>query len=313
MNTEPLQRSEHFSVGDTARLKLSNVRGLVDLRAGDPGVITVTAVKHADGNLEHTVVDLRQSADGTVHVETRFPDGQGGWLALLGIRQPCRVDYTVRLPSACAVELSVVASDTFVQGLAGDFNLHTVSGSLRLADLTGSLRLHTVSGDVLGERLTATGPVQLSTVSGRITLLESDLPAASGNTVSGDLNLATRLREGPYVFNSVSGDIRLSVPFGTRCAVSLHSQNGRIHSNVTTHGLRDGEGLGPTLRLHSVSGDLWLVASEEATPSPTTGVDRASTPPTPPTPPAPDRRAVLERISRGELSVEEAMAALRVQ
>lgn len=224
MNSEPTQRSDSFAVGEAARLKLANLRGSVDIRSGDAGTITVTTVKHADGNAEHTVVDIGQAPDGTVTVQTRFPDGRHGWLSLLGIRQPCRVDYTVRVPPACAVELSLVESEAFVQGLAGDFNLHTVSGRVRLADLTGNLHVHSVSGSVAGERIVATGPVNVSTVSGTVTLLAASLPAVTATTVSGGLNLETRLGEGPYVFTSVSGDIRLRVPANTRCSVSLHTR-----------------------------------------------------------------------------------------
>jgi hypothetical protein len=256
---------------------------------------------HADGNREHTVVDIGQAPDGTVTVETRFPDGGRGWLGMLGLRQPCRVDYTVRVPAACAVELSLVESEAYVQGLAGDFSFHTVSGSVRLADLTGSLRVHTVSGNVAGERIVATGPVHLSTVSGAVTLLASHLPAVTATTVSGGLNLETRLGPGPYVFTSVSGDIRLRVPAATRCSLSLHTQSGRVHSNVASSRARaSGDALSPSVRLHSVSGDLWLVAADDAEESPA-----------PATSAAPDRRDVLERIARGELSVEDGVATLR--
>jgi hypothetical protein len=220
------------------------------------------------------------------------------------------VDYTVRVPPHCSVELSVVECATFVQGLTGDLSAHTVSGNLRLADLAGRLRVHTVSGEVFGERLRLGDTAHLNAVSGSVTLLDSDLPAATATTVSGDLNLQTRLGAGPYTFNSVSGAVRLNVPADTRCALALHTQSGRVHSNVPYHRPRRAdEAAGPTVRLHSVSGDLWLISTTDQP----AGSAQAAPPPTPPAPPAPDRRAVLERIARGELSVDEAVQALKAK
>ncbi len=315
MNASPLERSETFTVGETARLKLVNIRGQVDLQPGEPGVIAITATRHSDGHSADTHIELSQAADGTVSAITHDPTHGLGWLSRLGRGRPARVDYVVRTPPQCSVELSIVEGAARVQGLSGQFELHTVSGSLHLADISGSLRVHTVSGDVLGERISA-DPVQLSAVSGSVTLVEADLPAVSASTVSGDLRLQTRLGAGPYSFNSVSGDIRLSVPAATRCALSLHSMSGRVHSNVafTSASAAGEDSPRPSVRLHSVSGDLYLLSSEAA--AETTSANTAQ-PPAPPQPhqaPAPpDRRALLEQLSRGELSVDEAVSAMKGQ
>lgn len=290
MEHELLERSETFSIGEAARLKLDNIRGQVDVRAGEPGVITVHAVKRDPELAAATSIEIGQAADGTVTVHTHFPKGRG---------RPSRVDYTVRVPPQCSVALDVVECNTLVQGLSGDLRAHTVSGNLRLADLAGRLHVHTVSGEILGERLRTSDAIHLHAVSGAVTLLDSDLPAATATTVSGDLNLQTRLGRGPYTFNSVSGAVRLHVPADTRCALSLHTMSGRVHSNVPYHRPRGAdEAAGPTVRLHSVSGDLWLISTEEQAATTTQ-------------PPAPNRRDVLERIDRGELSVDEAVEALK--
>lgn len=310
MTAPALQRSETFSVGETARLTLSNVRGRADVQPGEPGVIAVSATLRGQARAATTVIEMFQAEDGTVTVATRHQPKAFGGLGILGGRQPSRVDYVVRAPRQCSVEVSIVEGEALVQGFTGAFELHTVSGKLRLADLSGSLRLHTVSGDVLGERLTSNGTLHLSTVSGDITLVDADFPGVKASTVSGELQLQTRLAAGPYTFNSVSGDIRLSIPADTRCAVSLHSQSGRIRSTVPfTRARRDGEGEAPTVRLHSVSGDLFLLALEGTAQPAATDYAQPPLPPRPPTPP--DRRALLEQVSRGEVSVEEAVQAVK--
>src|SRR5688572_4822776 len=114
MSSEALQRSETFAVGDAARLKLSNIRGRVTIEAGAPGEIAVTAVKRDEALAAATSIELGQSADGTVSVETRYPSSHGDWRALTGRGRPSRVDYTVRVPPACSVELAVVECDTLI-------------------------------------------------------------------------------------------------------------------------------------------------------------------------------------------------------
>ena len=151
---------------------------------------------------------------------------------------------------------------------------------------------------MLGEGLRTTGTAYLSAVSGDITLADADLPAVTATTVSGRLRLQTGLSGGPYHFNSVAGDVYLLVPAGTHCAAALHSQSGRVHRSLPgtpPEGAEAGER--PQVRLNSVSGDLWLVGPADA--------------PEAPAPPARDRRDVLERVSRGELSMEEAAQFLK--
>ncbi|MBL6981300.1 MAG: hypothetical protein ISR58_08925, partial [Anaerolineales bacterium] len=55
MSEEIIERS--FSVDSPARLKLSNIRGTVNISPGDEDAISVTAVKHLNsGNADRTEV-----------------------------------------------------------------------------------------------------------------------------------------------------------------------------------------------------------------------------------------------------------------
>jgi len=303
MSQETIEQT--FNISAPARLKLSNVRGSVDIRTGEDGVISVTAVKQTHtGDVERTKIELSQDSDGTVTVATRFPDGTWNWL--FG-SHPCCVDYIVKAPRLCSLKVNGVSNTVVAEGFEGDFDFNSVSGEVTLRDLTGLVKFKTVSGDVSGERLS--GPLHLNTVSGDVSLSESALPSLEATTVSGDVNLKTTLAEGPYRFNSVSGDVRLTVPPDTHCTTELHSVSGDFSTAFPVTGysrhhgshIADVQSGGVKVYVSSVSGDLLLDSDGEIQP--------ASAPKK--TPSAEERRQVLERIQRGEMTVEEGLTQLR--
>lgn len=271
-----------FTVSSPARLNLSNIRGSVEIRPGDEGVIQVIAVKQTgSGDAKRTEIELTQEADGTVKVATHFPDA--GWSWLIG-SFPCRVDYVVRAPRQCSLKTSGVSSDTFAEGFEGEFsfnsvsgemtlrkltgpvNAKTVSGAIELAELAGEMKINTVSGEISGKGLT--GGLHLDTVSGRVSFEESSLPSAEATTVSGDMALQTALGNGPYRFNSVSGNVQLKLPPESRCDAELHAISGTLStklpatSTVRQNGKQtlEVQGGGVKLSLNSVSGNLSLVS-----------------------------------------------------
>src|SRR5687767_158767 len=111
MNAMPLQRSETFTVGDTARLTLSNIRGRVDIQPGELGTVTVQATLRDEERAANTVIEMFQAEDGTVTVATRHQPNVFGWLGVMGGRQPSRVDYVVRAPRQCSMEVSIVEGE----------------------------------------------------------------------------------------------------------------------------------------------------------------------------------------------------------
>ncbi len=332
MAQETIERT--FAVQAPARLRLGNVRGSVVLGPGTAGQIQVTAVKRAGlGSEEHTQVEISQAEDGTVVVETRLH--KESMAGLFGRSQPCSVDYTVSLPSDSHVNIRCVSSDMRLEDLSGEFDLESVSGEIALARLTGPLRLSVVSGDVSGEQVA--GTLKLKAVSGRVELRQSNLPSVSASTVSGNVHLETPLGEGPYRFDSVSGGVHLHLPAEARCSAHLNTVSGRLHSALpitASHRSRgnqkmDVQGGGAEISLHSVSGNLWLEtpggiasaseAAESFVPPIPPMPPIPPIPPMPPMPPMPPipspegltRSQVLEQVSRGEMSVDEAVRLLK--
>jgi hypothetical protein len=269
-----------FNVSSPAHLDLSNIRGSVEIRPGEEGVIRITATKNSNtGDARRTEIELSQGADGTVKAATRFPDGVWSWM--FG-SFPCCVDYVVQAPRKCSLKINGVSNETLSEGFEGEFSFHsvsggmtlrslsgpvkvnTVSGEVELAELSGSLHLTTVSGKVSGKRIS--GPLHLNTVSGKITIEESSLSSVDATTVSGGMVYQTAVAEGPYRFNSVSGNVELLVPAETRCSAELHAVSGKLFTKLpaTSISQQNGnqtaeiQGGGVKVHLHSVSGNLSL-------------------------------------------------------
>ena len=319
---------QKYEVTAPARLIISNVRGSVTIQPGEAGVIEVKAVKHGNFDNGRIAVEMTQDSDGTVRVETRSNDAFFGFLS-----HPPRVDYSVRAPQGVHLEVSCVSSILNVSELEGVFKLKTISGNITLTKLSGPLKLGAVSGDIDGAQLS--GVLDLNTVSGRVHLTESSFPSADGSTVSGDLTLQTPVADGPYRFSSVSGSVRMLVPADTRCNVELNSVSGSIRSSLPASASSMGHGLkvtqiqggGTTVRLKSVSGGVSI--ESEGTPATvvqtTSPADFSPIPPIPPIPPVPPTEIpstpqeelstseILQRIERGELTVDEALKLMKDQ
>lgn len=295
MNTEPIEF--RFNVSSPAILKLDNISGSVVIEPGEDGIIHVLAIKQQGrGDAEKTRIECVQAEDGSVSISTKYSDF--GWNFLFG-SQVCDVDYVVKAPSRCSITVNGVSNSLNVTGFEGDFKFKTVSGNMKLQSLLGSLKIDSVSGDIQGENLSSS--FQLNSVSGDIHFRESNLISANAKTVSGDVNLQTKLSEGPYKFNTVSGDIRLLVPASTSCHIEMNSVSGDFSTNLPVnqsthshgnHFARVGTG-GVQVTLKSVSGDLMLEGEGDI-------------------PQATEKKAIdiLSKVESGELSVEEALSQL---
>lgn len=305
MTQETTERT--FTVSSPARLTVSNVRGAVRITPGEPGRISVTAVKHTQtGNAERTRLELEQAEDGQVTIAVRFDSG--AWFFFWD-HQPCRVDFIIHMPpTACVVTANGVSNSLDLSGLQGEFDLRTVSGEVLLQDVAGELKLHSVSGEVRGAGIVLLAPLEVETVSGAVRLRQSQIPAAHGSTVSGDVMLETTLGAGPYDFSSVSGDVGLLVPPATACEVELNTLSGDLATDLAVtsrsrsmgHQQLEINGGGGEIHVRSVSGGLTVMSMlEEDTPP----VESNSSSPA-------SRQAILERVERGELSVEDALQQL---
>jgi len=295
-----------FAIEGTASLKINNMRGRVVVLAGAEDEILVKAVKHTNtGDAERTEIEVRQKEDGKVIAETRFDKSFG----FLSFNWPCKVTYTVRVPSNCSVDVNGVSCDTNLSGLQGDSKVNSVSGVVRLSDLSGDINIASVSGKILTKNLS--GALNISSVSGAVEVKDANLASIKGNTTSGRFVLHTSLAEGPYSFNSVSGNVTLVIPEGTGCEARLKAVSGRLKTSLPyyTSGQRRKfrdhaviQGGGPMVNCNAVSGSLRIVNAE----SERVQVVKETLP----KPRLKSNLEILNQVDKGELSVDEALTKL---
>ena len=317
--TEIAEINRSFTVSGTAYLNLRNVDGAIDIAAGDADVVSVRAFKHPGPGANQTEIEISQDQDGRVTVATHYLDDMIARLFHPRHHGPARVDYTIRLPKACELDVAFVSGPARLHGLEGKFDLRAISGPIDLEELAGQLKVNTVSGPLTGAHIRLDSALLLDIVSGDATFADSVIPAISANSVSAQVRLQTELGAGPYQFKSVSGDVWLAVPTGSHCLVDMHSLSGRLRASppASRHNLHGGRTRvefgasdgGPEIRFYSVSGDLHLV-TPEAEPAASAQTSAGDAPPPVPSTSV-DRLAILDRIARGELTVDQAVSNLK--
>lgn len=310
MSQETVERT--FNVTSPARLVISNIRGSVEITPGSESEVRITAIKHNDsGDAARTEILMDQDADGTVRVETRYR--HDGYF-LFGDR-PCKIEYMVSVPKRCSVDCKGVSSSALVNGLEGEFHISTISGAVQAKDLVGPVRLNSVSGQVSGEAIT--GSLDYETVSGSIRLIKSSLPQVKGSSVSGRVWLQTALKDGPYKFDTVSGSLYLLVPPGTTCTVESNAISSSlvtdlpVNSDTRHGGHRRAEigGGGTLVEFRGLSGNVSILSGEGEQPHAAVYRQPAETAPEPGNPVGANE--ILDKIERGEITVDEGIAQLK--
>jgi len=238
--------SQVWRIDNDAMIEVHNVRGNVDISAGEPGRASL------DGSLgsgSKLVV-----AGDAKHLELRVEaaDQEHGWFGTHGPRSDS--ELTLKVPAGTSVKLELVSADGRVTGIDGkSLNAEAVSGKLSLssgapqvdvesvsgdviftathADANSRTHLQTVSGDI--EMTGASGRVKLETVSGGAHMTGGDVQEFEAGTVSGNINMAAaRLGKHARVqIDTMSGDARTELPADVSARIEAQSFSGRIRSD----------------------------------------------------------------------------------
>ena len=161
------------------------------------------------------------------------------------------LDIGVRYPKQCNCDASLQFDVQVPRSVLYNFDrISSVSGDVRVTGVTGRLHASAVSGDVT-----------IQDVSGTV----------SASAVSGDVGVVINRLDGAddMKFNTVSGDVNVSLPSSLDADVDMSSFSGSIKTDFAIevrserHGSRNsargklGEG-SRRLKLSSVSGDISL-------------------------------------------------------
>jgi len=328
---------KRFVVEGMPRLRVRNVSGETNIHVGDAGQVQVVARKRVKGGsadrakrlLENVEVRIEQRGND-IFVEPHLYEQERSWLEMFRGKR-FRVDFDITVPRECAVDAQTVSGDMEVQGTRGPMRVESVSGDVSIGDAQGPMRVKSVSGDV--EVTDYVGILEGSAVSGDVSI-RGRVRSCELHTVSGDISVdldpdpsgrESRLK-------TISGDVEIGL-IAASCTCDYHTASGDLEcdepARIIREGRKDrmviiGEGAG-RLHVKTVSGDLTIKpASSSLAEEPTaarasaardseaesqTEADPERT--TPMTPPASARvRDLLERLARGEVTVDEAAAKL---
>ncbi len=227
---------ETIDASGADRLDISNVSGMVTVTGNDGQDVAVT------GSLSDQASGLEVSRNGgRIIVHVLYPENSNrrgrDEGTFLEITAPRDLDVAARTVSA-SIE---------VDGIRGDQDLNTVSGSIDTELTSAEIRAKTVSGNVMidgsDERTRAdvasvsgsveidavSGEVNSQTVSGRIRLRSSELERAELKSVSGSIDVeATMASDGRLRTTTTSGSISLMLEDSPAGRYDLSSFSGSI-------------------------------------------------------------------------------------
>jgi DUF4097 and DUF4098 domain-containing protein YvlB len=241
------------------RLTVSIVGGRVDVVTHDDSPTARLEVTSVEG------APLRVRWDGAHLRVTQDKDGDGtvvDWVKRMTAKlEKNKAVVSLSVPEDATTSVNTVSAGGLLAGLRAPAKVNTVSGAITLDDIVGPVDVNTVSGEVECGRLR--GPLKVHSVSGAVTAQQSDIPAVSINTVSGDVTLDLVNAAGQINSNSVSGDVTLRAPHGGYDVVA-NTASGQVvidgvnidkRSRPSGVRLTDGDGA-LRLKANAVSGNV---------------------------------------------------------
>ncbi|MDJ0377224.1 DUF4097 family beta strand repeat-containing protein [Cryobacterium sp. PH31-L1] len=251
------------------KLKVGLIAGTVDIIGHDePGArIEVHGV---------TGKDLKISMDGD-RLEIDHP--QLRWDNFIEVfasfRGTARAEVSISVPRDVALRFGVVSADALISGLRNDAKLSTVSGDLVVDNVQGDLELNAVNGEISVRN--HVGALVVHTVSGDMTASGS-IRQLTLDGVSSNVFLDLTGTPDQIVTNSVSGNLTVRLEPGVSARYHLNTLSGTLQLDDQTVRTAFGKGYeGSTgaldgswvdVRSNSVSGDISVVRSDPASPSP---------------------------------------------
>jgi DUF4097 and DUF4098 domain-containing protein YvlB len=326
-----------FKVDGMPRLRVQNVSGETAVRVGDDGQVRVIARKRVKGGsadrakrlLENVEVRIEQKGND-IFVEPHLYEQERSWLDLFRGKR-FRVDFEITVPRETAVNAQTVSGDLDLNGTRGPARVESVSGDVNIEDVQGPMRIKSVSGDV--QCTDYVGSVEGSSVSGDVDI-RGRVHACELHTVSGDISIDLEPEIGGREsrLKTISGDVEVGL-LTSSCICEYHTASGDLeveaHARIMREGRKDrtviiGDGQSRLL-VKTVSGDLTIktasssvaeepVAAHESMDSEAETETEAGQDPEQTAPMAPPATAkvrdLLQRLARGEVSVDEVAAKL---
>ncbi len=215
------EQSDRFSakyrIGRDGRVSIANISGDITVTGGSGDEVTVDALKRGRGD-RGSLSDVRIQVDNAANrVDIRTDYARMS-------RTNVSVDYTVGVPTGTSVELHSVSGSIKITGVRGTVRVETISGGVTAADTPNVELAKSVSGDVSLSGVSTDGNLTAGTVSGTITARGLKARRLDLSSVSGDVTL-TDVAVASVHAKSVSGSFEYSgtIQKGGDYDVNVHS------------------------------------------------------------------------------------------
>lgn len=197
-----------WPASEVTLIDLDGISGKIEVRAGDPGKISMRARvrvrgRHTDEKAADIVITKLDS--GTLHISQKHKKRKRAIFIFPFSSSDASVSYELTVPPVMDLALTTVN---------GSIHLNGVGGKITLRSVNGSIEAHTTGGQV--EARTVNGGVKVT--------FDRDFRGARVKTVN--------------------GSIRVSLPADSSFRSDVSLVNGSFKANVPleTHGRRSAEG-----------------------------------------------------------------------
>ena len=218
--TETEKFSKTVPLAKNGTFDLSNISGDIVITGGPGEQVVIEAVKKGRTveELKEVTIEVTTSAN-RVEVRTRYPEGRRN--------VSVSVNYTITVPRAAAINVKSISGDEKISGLDGEVHATTVSGDVSVASAAEVRAVKSVSGDVHVQTSKSTGSLDVSSVSGHVTLTDVKAGEIQVNSVSGDVTCA-EVAATRVAVKTVSGSVTFGGPLAKGGRYELTSHSGDI-------------------------------------------------------------------------------------
>lgn len=215
-----------YALSRHGRIRIENRYGDVCITGWDRDEVRIEAIKSgADaGRLDDASIVVDSSAERLV-VRTQYAGGES--------ENPASVEYRISVPRTASLD-----------------DIRLTNGALSISGMAGAVKATSVNGSIKADRLA--GKADLATINGRVEAGFDRLSASQ-----------------PISLRSVNGRIVLSIPSGSAAQLIAQNRSGEIQADLdrpapqtSAHHLETvlGSG-GPQILLHNVNGGISVHSS----------------------------------------------------
>jgi DUF4097 and DUF4098 domain-containing protein YvlB len=255
---------ETFVVNGPAVLDLETMAGNVTVTGGTESEVQVAArlsLWGADEEDARQQLKVQMTQEGN-RITIRVVRPQRAYVGFAFTRGS-RADFEIRVPSETSLQLASSSGDLAVSDVTGGGELRTASGNIRVDEVNGALSVQSSSGDVTLGGLNDAGDVEVRTVSGDVKLQDVEGDSLTAHTSSGKIQIEQGTLGGALDLETVSGDVAALGIRATSCRLvsssgdlTLEGCSGRLEMQTVSGSIEVNNARDVELELSTSSGGM---------------------------------------------------------